>query len=208
MPEDYEKTISLTLRTRNSKKTLGMLEKMETPMVPAMLCKTCKRSKNERPVARLMISSLNFRVSWKPVNPQECVWKNLYQIFMRTCRSTALYSSSPRNRSTSSSVCKAGALVSPSSCLDGEPHGWVPVDTHSTPVPSLTGEAVGGLRSITSPIDHRKVRNPYMVAEQKFRTTTPEPASQLSSETVSRTAPPGSEPSEDDGSSPPSMEQL
>ena len=38
------------------------------------------------------------------------------------------------NRSTSSSVRKAGALVSPSSCLDGEPHGWVPVDTHSTPV--------------------------------------------------------------------------
>ena len=64
------------------------------------------------------------------------------------CRSTALYSSSPRNRSTSSSVCKAGALVSPSSCLDGEPHGWVPVDTHSTPVPSMTGEAVGGLSSI------------------------------------------------------------
>ena len=52
------------------------------------------------------------------------------------------------NRSTSSSVRKAGALVSPSSCLDGEPHGWVPVDTHSTPVPSSTGEAVGGLCSI------------------------------------------------------------
>ena len=50
------------------------------------------------------------------------------------CRSTALYSSSPRNRSTSSSVCRAGALVPPSSCLDGGPHGWVPVDTHSTPV--------------------------------------------------------------------------
>ena len=64
------------------------------------------------------------------------------------CRSTVLYSSSPRNRRTSSSVCKAGALVSPSSCLDGEPHGWVPVDTHSTPVPSMTGEAVGGLCSI------------------------------------------------------------
>ena len=52
------------------------------------------------------------------------------------------------NCSTSSSVRKAGALVSPSSCLDGEPHGWVPVDTHSTPVPSSTGEAVGGLCSI------------------------------------------------------------
>ena len=38
------------------------------------------------------------------------------------------------NRSTSSSVRKAGALVPPSSCLDGGPHGWVPVDTHSTPV--------------------------------------------------------------------------
>ena len=37
-----------------------------------------------RPVARLMISSLNLRVSWKPVNPQECVWKNLYRIIMRT----------------------------------------------------------------------------------------------------------------------------
>ena len=48
------------------------------------------------------------------------------------------------NRSTSSSVCEAGALVPPSSCLDGGPHGWVPVDTHSTPVPSSTGEAVGG----------------------------------------------------------------
>ena len=82
------------------------------------------------------------------------------------------------NRSTSSTVCKAGALVSPSSCLDGEPHGWVPVDTHSTPVPSSTGEAVGGLSNFTSPIHHRNTRNLYMVAEQEFRTTTPEPASQ------------------------------
>ena len=31
-----------------------------------------------------MISSLNLRVSWKPVNPQDCVWKNLYRIIMRT----------------------------------------------------------------------------------------------------------------------------
>ena len=46
------------------------------------------------------------------------------------------------NRSTSSNVRKAGAQVSPLSCLDGEPHGWVPVDTHSTPVPSSTWEAV------------------------------------------------------------------
>ena len=36
------------------------------------------------PVARLMISNLNLRVSWKPVNAQECVWKNLYRNIMRT----------------------------------------------------------------------------------------------------------------------------
>ena len=97
----------------------------------------------------------------------------------RRCAGTHVYN--PHlldNRSTSSSVCKAGALVSPSSCLDGEPHGWVPVDTHSTPVPSSTGEAVGGLSNITSPIHYRNMRNPHMVAEQEFRTTTPEPASQ------------------------------
>ena len=31
-----------------------------------------------------MISSLNLRVSWKPVNPQECVWENLCPNIMRT----------------------------------------------------------------------------------------------------------------------------
>ena len=56
---------------------------LETPMAPAMPCKTCKRSKHGETVARL-ISILNLRVSWKPVNSQECVWKNLYQIIMRS----------------------------------------------------------------------------------------------------------------------------
>ena len=37
-----------------------------------------------RPVAKPMNSNQNLRVSWKPVNPQECVWKNLYQNTMRT----------------------------------------------------------------------------------------------------------------------------
>ena len=56
--------------------------KLETPMAPAMPCKTCKKNKHGE--TRLMISGLNLRVSWKPVNPQECVWKNLYRIIMRT----------------------------------------------------------------------------------------------------------------------------
>ena len=58
---------------------------LETPMAPAMPCKTCKKKTGmERPVARLIIASPNLRVSWNPVNPQESVWKNLYQNVMRT----------------------------------------------------------------------------------------------------------------------------
>ena len=46
MLEDYEESISLTLRTRSSRKPLEMQEKLETPMAPAMPCKTCKKSKH------------------------------------------------------------------------------------------------------------------------------------------------------------------
>ena len=31
-----------------------------------------------------MRSNQNLRVFWKPVNPQDCVWKNLHRIIMRT----------------------------------------------------------------------------------------------------------------------------
>ena len=47
MPEDYEEFISLTLRTRNSKETIrNARKKLETPMAPAMPCKTTKKSKH------------------------------------------------------------------------------------------------------------------------------------------------------------------
>ena len=47
MLEDYEEFLSLTLRTRSSKKPSGMLErKWETSMAPATPRKTCKKSKN------------------------------------------------------------------------------------------------------------------------------------------------------------------
>ena len=47
MQEDYEESISLTLKTRSSKKPSGMLErKLETPMAPAIPCKTCKKNKH------------------------------------------------------------------------------------------------------------------------------------------------------------------
>ena len=41
MLEDYEESISLTLRTRSSAR-----RKLETPMAPAMPCKTCKKCKH------------------------------------------------------------------------------------------------------------------------------------------------------------------
>ena len=43
-----------------------------------------RRARIGRPVARLMSSNQNLRVSWKPVNPPDCVWKHLYQITMKT----------------------------------------------------------------------------------------------------------------------------
>ena len=46
MPEDCGEFISLTLRTRNSKKPLRMLEENWKPMAPAMPCKTSKNSKH------------------------------------------------------------------------------------------------------------------------------------------------------------------
>ena len=76
------------------------------------------------------------------------------------CRSTALYSSSPRNRSTSSSVCKAGALVPSPPCLGEGPHGWVPVDTHSTPVLTSVRRLWWPMYCM-SPMNQRNTRNPH-----------------------------------------------
>ena len=60
-------------------------KKREKPMTPAMLCKTCKKSKKGETRSKiLMVSSQNLRVSWKPVNPHDCARKNLYRIMMRT----------------------------------------------------------------------------------------------------------------------------
>ena len=85
MPEDYEESISLTLRTRSSKKPLRMLTKnWKHQWLPLCLARQARRVSMVRPVVRPIISNQNLRVSWKPVNPQDCVWKNLYRIIMRT----------------------------------------------------------------------------------------------------------------------------
>ena len=80
MLEDYEESISLTLRTRISGKPLRMQEEnWEHQWLQPCLARHARKESMERPVARLMISSLNLHVPLKPVNPQACVWKNHYR---------------------------------------------------------------------------------------------------------------------------------
>ena len=76
MLEDYEESISLTPRTRSSRKPLRMQEEnWKHQWLQPCLAGHASKATMERPVARLMISRLNLRVSWKPVNPQENVWE-------------------------------------------------------------------------------------------------------------------------------------
>ena len=76
MPEDYEEFISLTLRTRSSKKPLGMLARnWKHQWLPLCLAKQARRVSMERPVAKPMRSNQNLRVFWKQMNPQDCAWK-------------------------------------------------------------------------------------------------------------------------------------
>ena len=85
MPEDYEEFTTLTLRTRNSKKPVRMLARdwKHRWLLPC-LARQARKVSMGRSVVRLLVSSLKLRVSWKPVNPQDCVWKNLYRTIMRT----------------------------------------------------------------------------------------------------------------------------
>ena len=85
MPENYEEFISLTLRTRNLRRPSRMLARnWKHQWFVLCFASHARKASMGRLVARLMIWRLNLRVSWKPVRPQECVWKNLYQITMRT----------------------------------------------------------------------------------------------------------------------------
>ena len=85
MQENYEEFISLTLRTRSSKKPFRRQEEnWKHQWLPLCFARRATRARIGRPVARLMISNRNLPASWKPVNPQDCVWKTLYRIIMRT----------------------------------------------------------------------------------------------------------------------------
>ena len=82
---NFEESISLTRRIRNSKRPSRMLARnWKHQWLPLCFARHARKARMGRPVARLIISSLNLRVFWKPVNLQDCVWKNLYRIIMRT----------------------------------------------------------------------------------------------------------------------------
>ena len=85
MPENYEEFISLTLRTRNSKKPSRILARnWKHQWLPLCLARQARTVSMVRPVVNPMRSNQNLRVFWKPVNPQDCVWENLYRIIKKT----------------------------------------------------------------------------------------------------------------------------
>ena len=68
MLEDYEEFISLTLRTRSSRKPLRMQEEnWKHQWLQPCFVRLARKASMGKPVARLMISSLSLHVSWKSV---------------------------------------------------------------------------------------------------------------------------------------------
>ena len=66
MPEDYEEFISLTLRTRNSKKPLRMLARnWKRQWLLLCFARQARKESVGRPVANPMRSNPNLRVFWK-----------------------------------------------------------------------------------------------------------------------------------------------
>ena len=74
MPEDYKEFISLRMLARNWKHQ----------WLPLCLARQARHVSMEWPVVNAMRSNQNLRVFSKPMNPQDCVWKNLDRIIMRT----------------------------------------------------------------------------------------------------------------------------
>ena len=77
MPEDYEEFISLTHRMSSKRPSRMLARNWKHRWLLLCLARQARRVSMERPVARPMISNQNLPVSWKPVNPQDCVRKNL-----------------------------------------------------------------------------------------------------------------------------------
>ena len=73
-PEDKEFKETI----RNARK------KLELPMAPAMPCKTCKKCKHGETRGKTNEFKSKLACMLGASDPQDCVWKNLYRIIMRT----------------------------------------------------------------------------------------------------------------------------
>ena len=117
MPENYEEFFSLTLRTRNSKRPLRMLARnWKRQWLPLCFARKTRTVSMVRPVVNPMKSNQNLRVFWKPVNPQDCVWENLYRIIIKTilqeketvhCNTTVWYTYFPMPQAMKIPAAKA-----------------------------------------------------------------------------------------------------
>ena len=80
--ENYVESISLTLRRRNSKKPprtrVRSWKHQWLLLCPVEIMKNCWSGCIQQN------SDRNFRVFWKLMNPQECVWEIRYRIIMKT----------------------------------------------------------------------------------------------------------------------------
>ena len=85
MHENYEEFISLTLRTRNLRKPSRMLARIwKHQWLPLCLARSARTIRIVGMVVNPLRPNQNLRVLWKPVNLQDCVWENHYQIIMKT----------------------------------------------------------------------------------------------------------------------------
>ena len=81
--ENCEEFISLTPKTRNSKKPSRILARnWKHQWLPLCLARSARTIRIVGVVHSKPKQSL--RVFWKPVNLQDCVWENLYRIIMKT----------------------------------------------------------------------------------------------------------------------------
>ena len=82
-PVKLRKIVGVVHPTKLKTKLACILEADEQWLQPC-LARQARRVSMGRPVVRPMSSNQNLRVFWKLMNPQDCVWKNVYQIIMRT----------------------------------------------------------------------------------------------------------------------------
>ena len=79
------RNVFIDLEDKEFKETIEMLARnWKHKWLPLCFVRQARRVSMGRPMVRPMISTHNLRISWKPVNPQNCGWKDLYQIIMRT----------------------------------------------------------------------------------------------------------------------------